>query len=155
LISLLRRLFNVAHRFPWLLPAVSFAAGWLGFLLVRRGQELARIIALLALLGWLWLLLEPWVRRWLERRRKHVGNFVVNFVSQSLQQELLFFSLPFLIGSTHFDAGQIAFTSLVGVAALLSTTAGSRRSSCCRWCCSCRSSRHCRSRCWPSPVGCC
>ena len=121
MISLLRRLFGIAHRFPWLLPAASFAAGWLGFLLVQRGQELARIIALLALLGWFWLLLEPWVRKRLERRRKRVGNFLVNFVSQSLQQELLFFSLPFLIGSTHFDAGQIAFTSLVGVAALLST----------------------------------
>ena len=121
MISLLRRLFNIAHRFPWLLPALSFAAGWLGFLLVQRGQELARIVALLALLGWFWLLLEPWVRRRLERRRQRVGNFVVNFISQSLQQELLFFSLPFLIGSTQRDAGQIAFTGLVGMAAVLST----------------------------------
>lgn len=121
LLSLLRRLFGVAQRFPWLLPALSFAAGWLGFLLVRRGQELARIIALLALLGWLWLLVEPWVRRRLERRRERVGNFVVNFVTQSLQQELLFFSLPFLIGSTQRDAGQIVFTSLVAAAAVLST----------------------------------
>jgi hypothetical protein len=100
---------------------MSFAAGWLGFLLVRRGQELARIIALLALLGWVWLLIEPWVRRRLERRRKRIGNFVVNFVSQSLQQELLFFSLPFLIGSTQRDVGQIAFTTLVAAAAIVST----------------------------------
>ena len=62
LISLLRRLFGLAHRFPWLLPALSFVAGWLGFLLVQRGQVLARIVALLSLLGWFWLLLEPWVR---------------------------------------------------------------------------------------------
>ena len=103
------------------MPALSFAAGWLGFLLVQRGQELARLIALLALLGWFWLLLEPWVRRWLERRRQRVGNFVVNFISQSLQQELLFFSLPLLIGSTQRDFGQIAFTGLVGVAAVVST----------------------------------
>jgi len=88
---------------------------------VQRGQEVARIIALLALLGWVWLLLEPWVRRRLERRRQRVGNFVVNFITQSLQQELLFFSLPFLIGSTQRDVGQIAFTGLVGVAAVLST----------------------------------
>jgi len=121
LISLLRRLFGLAHRFPWLLPALSFVAGWLGFLLVQRGQELARIVALLSLLGWFWLLLEPWVRRRLERRRQRVGNFVVNFISQSLQQELLFFSLPFLIGSTQRDAGQIAFTGLVGAAAVVTT----------------------------------
>jgi hypothetical protein len=120
-ISLLRRIIGVLHRAPWLLPAVSFAAGWLGFLLVQRGQELARIIALLALLGWFWLLLEPWVRRRLERRHERVGKLVVNFVTQSLQQELLFFSLPFLIGSTQRDAGQIAFTTLVAAAALLST----------------------------------
>jgi hypothetical protein len=121
LISVLRRLFGFAQRYPWLLPALSFAAGWLGFVLVQRGQELARIIALLALLGWFWMLVEPWVRRRLERRRQRVGNFVVNFISQSLQQELLFFSLPFLIGSTQRDAGQIAFTVLVGAAAVVST----------------------------------
>jgi len=103
------------------LPAASFAAGWLGFVMVQRGEELARLIALLALLGWLWLLIEPWVRRRLERRRPRAGNLVVNFVSQSLQQELLFFSLPFLIGATQRDVGQIAFTGLVGFAALVST----------------------------------
>jgi len=119
--SLLRRLFHIANRRRWLLPAISFAAGWVGFLLVRRGEEVARIIALLALCGWFWLLVEPWVRRRLERRRRRVGNFIVNFVSQSLQQELLFFSLPLLIGATQLDAGQLAFTGLVAAAALLST----------------------------------
>jgi hypothetical protein len=118
---LLPRVYTVAQRFPWLLPALSFAAGWLGFLLVQRGAALARLIALLALLGWVWLLIEPWVRKRLERRHPRVGNLVVNFVSQSLQQELLFFSLPLLIGATERDAGQIAFTSLVCVAALVST----------------------------------
>jgi len=118
---LLRRLFGIAHRWPWLLPAISFAGGWVGFLLVRRGEDLARIVALLALCGWFWLLLEPWVRRRLEQRRRSVGNFVVNFISQSLQQELLFFSLPLLIGATQWDVGQVAFTSLVAAAALLST----------------------------------
>jgi len=119
--SWLRRLIGLSNRFPWLLPALSFAAGWLGFVWVQRGEALARGIALMALLGWFWLLVEPWVRRSLERRRRRVGNFVVNFVTQSLQQELLFFSLPFLIGATKRDAGQLAFTGLVGVAALLTT----------------------------------
>ena len=119
--SLFSRVLGTLQRVRWLLPALSFAAGWLGFLLVQRGEELARLIALLALLGWFWLLLEPWVRRWLERRRQRVGNFVVNFISQSLQQELLFFSLPLLIGSTQRDLGQIAFTGLVGAAAVVTT----------------------------------
>ncbi len=119
--SPLRRLFGIAQRWPWLLPASSFAAGWVGFLLVHRGEEFARIVALLALSGWFWLLLEPWLRRRLEQRRRSVGNFVVNFVSQSLQQELLFFSLPLLIGATQWDAGQVVFTSLVAAAAVVST----------------------------------
>jgi hypothetical protein len=119
--SLLRRLIGVSNRWPWLLPLVSFAAGWVGYLWVQRGEDLARLIALLALVGWFWLLLEPWVRRRLERRRRRVGNIVVNFISQSLQQELLFFSLPFLIGATQRDVGQIAFTGLVAIAAVLST----------------------------------
>ena len=45
----------------------------------------------------------------------------MNFVSQSLQQELLFFSLPLLIGATQEDFGQILFTGSAGAAALLST----------------------------------
>ena len=121
LISLLRRFVALERRWPWLLPAVSFAAGWVGFVLVRRGEEVARIVALLALCGWFWLLLEPWVRRRIERRRRRAGNLVVNFISQSLQQEILFFSLPLLIGATKLDAGQVTFTGLVAAAALLST----------------------------------
>jgi hypothetical protein len=117
----IRRLIGKHHRYPWLLPLLSFVAGWIGFLMVRRGERFARAIALLALLGWVWLLLEPWIRQRLERRRPNMGKFVVNFVSQSLQQELLFFSLPFLIGATQRDIGQIGFTALVAVAALVST----------------------------------
>ena len=109
------------QRFPWLLPLVSFIGGWIGFAMVKRGEGFARAIALLALLGWFWLLVEPWIRQRLERRRPKMGNFVVNFVSQSLQQELLFFSLPFLIGATQRDLGQIAFTAVVALAALVST----------------------------------
>jgi len=115
------RVIAFLNRVPWLLPLLSFVAGWIGFVMVQRGESVARLIALLALLGWLWLLIEPWVRRRLEGRKAHMGNFVVNFVSQSLQQELLFFSLPLLIGATQRDAGQITFTTVVAVAALLST----------------------------------
>jgi hypothetical protein len=106
---------------PWLLPVTSFVAGWIGFVMVRRGADWARLVAMLALLGWPWLLIEPVVRRLLEQRRRRLGRFVANVVSQSLQQELLFFSLPFVIGATQWDAGQIAFATLVGAAALVST----------------------------------
>jgi len=118
---LIQRVVNVTRRVPWLLPAASFLAGWAGFAMVRRGEGLARAVALIALFGWVWLLVEPWLRRMLEQRKKRLGNFIVNMVTQSLQQELLFFSLPFLIGATRADFGQLSFTGLVGAAALLST----------------------------------
>ena len=115
------RVAALLNRVPWLLPTVSFTAGWIGFVMVQRGASLARLIAMLALLGWLWLLIEPLVRRRLEKHKPRMGNFVVNFVSQSLQQELLFFSLALLIGATQQDVGQIAFTALAAAAALIST----------------------------------
>jgi hypothetical protein len=118
---LMERAFELERRMPWLLPAVSFSAGWLSFVLVQRGESLARLIAALALLGWPWLLIEPWLRKRLERKQERLGNLVVNFISQSLQQELLFFSLPFLIGATELHAGHIAFTTIAAAAALLST----------------------------------
>lgn len=118
---LMERIEALLKRFPWFLPAVSFATGWLSFAMVRRGDALARIIALLALLGWLWLLIEPLVRRYLEGRRAGVGKFVANFLTQSLQQEMLFFALPLLIGATQLHSGQIAFTAVVAAGALLTT----------------------------------
>ena len=117
----LRRLSKWHGKVPWLLPVTSFIAGWIGFVMVRRGADWARLVAMLALLGWPWLLIEPFVRRLLEQRKRRLGTFVANFVSQSLQQELLFFSLPFVIGATQWDVGQIAFAGLVGSAALVST----------------------------------
>ena len=119
--ALIARGAKLHARAPWVVPLVSFLAGWVGFALVKRGEGAARWIALIALLGWPWMLAEPFVRRFLERRKRGVGKFFANMVSQWLQQELLFFSLPLLIGATQWDAGQIAFTTLAASAAILST----------------------------------
>ncbi len=117
----LGRLEALLHHVPWLLPTLSFAAGWIGFVMVQRGASLARPIAMLALLGWPWLLIEPLIRRRLEKRKPRMGKFVVNFVSQSLQQELLFFSLPLIIGAMQPQVGQVVFTVVAAAAALIST----------------------------------
>jgi hypothetical protein len=115
----LARIARLLERLPWLIPLISFASGAIGFAMVKRGAGLARVIALIALAGWLWLLIEPLVRRYLERRRSGIGKFVANFLTQSLQQEMLFFSLPFLFGAMQRDVGQIAFTFIAACAALL------------------------------------
>src|SRR5688572_33389717 len=117
-----RALTRIAHaleRVPWLIPTISFISGVVGFVMVKRGADLARVIAVIALAGWLWLLVEPLVRRYLESRRSGIGKFVSNFLTQSLQQEVLFFSLPFLFGSLQRDIGQIAFITIASCAALL------------------------------------
>jgi hypothetical protein len=102
-----------------LVPAISFTSGVIGFVMVKRGTDLARVVAVIALAGWLWLLIEPLVRRFLERRRSGIGKFVANLLTQSLQQEMLFFGLPFLFGAMQRDVGQIAFVAIAVCAALL------------------------------------
>ena len=64
--ALIERGATLHARAPWVVPLVSFLAGWVGFVLVRRGEAAARWVALFALLGWPWLLVEPFVRRFLE-----------------------------------------------------------------------------------------
>lgn len=115
----LARIARALERVPWLIPTISFISGVVGFVMVKRGADLARIIAIVAMAGWLWLLIEPLVRRYLESRRSGIGKFVSNFLTQSLQQEVLFFSLPFLFGAMQRDVGQIAFIAIAACAALL------------------------------------
>lgn len=117
----LTRIALALERVPWLIPSISFVSGVIGFVMVKRGADLARAIAIAALIGWVWLLVEPLVRRYLEHRRSGIGKFVSNFLTQSLQQEVLFFSLPFLFGSLQRDIGQIAFIAIAACAALLTT----------------------------------
>ncbi|MGH8516282.1 MAG: DUF5924 family protein, partial [Panacagrimonas sp.] len=58
------------HRLPWLLPTASFSIGWISFFLFQRGEGVARGIALIALLGWPWLLAENLLGRWVVARSK-------------------------------------------------------------------------------------
>lgn len=129
--ALARRLAQVRHgtgrvlllleRHPWLLPAGSFAAGVLSFFLVRRGEAMAQLIACVALLGWPWLLLQRVLRGWLlQRFPSRWTPLALQMITQSLQQEVLFFTLPFLAGATQPDPGQWLFTALAALAALVS-----------------------------------
>jgi hypothetical protein len=119
---LIERVLAFLQRYPWLLPLLSFSAGGISFALVQRGERLSRLIAALALLGWVALLAEDFLGNWIARlSRGRLNEKLLHFGTQSLQQEILFFALPFLIGATHRDAGQIAFTGAVIVAALACT----------------------------------
>lgn len=106
-------------RFPWLLPSASFLLGWVGFFLFQRGEALARAVAVIALVGWPWLLAENLLGRWVVARSKgRLSISAVRFVTQQIQQEILFFSLPFMFGASLLVPGHIAFMALAAVVAL-------------------------------------
>jgi hypothetical protein len=111
------------RRLPWLLPLVSFVSGWASYALVDRGNEhVARLIAALSLAGWPWLLMQSVLGKWLERRtRGRLSGGLLHFVTQALQLEMLFFSLPFLIGASEPYPGHFIFTGVAVAAAMLCT----------------------------------
>lgn len=79
-------------------------------------------MAALVLLGWVGLLAEDVLGNWIARlSRGRISEKLLHFLTQSLQQEILFFALPFLLAATHFDIGQIIFTGSVILAALACT----------------------------------
>lgn len=117
---LLNRLLSVIPH--WLWPLLSFAAGWIGYVAVERGPGLARGIAIVMLLTWPWMLVENLLGQWLHRiSKQRLSPTLTGFVTQSLQQEVLFFALPFVIGATRTHPGHWLFTGLLIAAALLST----------------------------------
>lgn len=110
------------ERWQWLLPIASFLFGWVGYLAIERGPGLARTAAFIILLSWPWLLLESQAGRWLNRvTAGRVSPAAACFITQSLQQELLFFSLPFVLGASQIDLGHGVFVAVLFAAALLST----------------------------------
>ncbi len=115
------RVLGLLDRLPWLLPLGSFLAGVLSFVLVSRGAGMARPIAFVALLSWPWLLVQRALRGALVRRfPSRWTPYALQMITQSLQQEVLFFALPFLFFATQPDWGQWLFTGLAGLAALIS-----------------------------------
>ena len=115
----LARLIAALHRYPALLPALSFAFGVASFLLVQRGERLAQFMAVLALLGWPWLLAEGALGRWIARQsRGRLPEATSRFLTQQVQQELLFFSLPFLFTAMQPVPGQIVFVTLAAALAV-------------------------------------
>lgn len=122
LLKLADRVTSWLERWPWAVPVSSFLFGWASFALVQRGERIAQLIAATVVLSWIWLLAEELLGRWLVRWTEgRVSATLIHFVTQSLQLEMLFFSLPFLIAGTHLDAGQIGFMLMACAATLICT----------------------------------
>lgn len=119
----LQRLLELAHRHPGAIAAFGFVSGLVSFFLVDRHEGFARIIAVLMLVSWVWLMLEQVLRGALERRFGFtLPPPLLRYATQLIHQESLFFALPFFATTTSWNTGQLAFTGLLGAAALVSIT---------------------------------
>jgi len=117
---LLLRLLALLQRYPGLIAAFGFCSGVASFLLVDRQEGVGKVIAVLMLLSWAWLLLEGLLTRGAARWLGiEVPPLLLRYLTQMIHQESLFFALPFFFVTTAWNSGQALFTSLLGAAALV------------------------------------
>jgi hypothetical protein len=119
--SLVLRLIEIFKRFSWLMAVIGFASGVASFLLVDGREAYAQLIAILMLVSWVWLVLENWLRAgFLRRFGFDMPPTVMRFATQMVQQESLFFALPFFLAATSWNHGQSIVTGLLLLCALIS-----------------------------------
>lgn len=115
------RLAVLLRRHRGIIAAFGFVSGVASFLLVDRQEEFARVIALVMLVSWLWLVMENVLQHWLDVRfRFRLPGPVLRYATQLIHQESLFFALPFLALSTVWNSPQALFTGALIFAALVS-----------------------------------
>ena len=115
------RIGRFALRWRRLLPVASFALGLGSYFLVQRQNALAQWLTVLMLVGWVALLFEGLLHRWLARwMGERLPILAVRFATQALHQETLFFVLPFFIASTTWSSPQCLFTLSIIAAAIAS-----------------------------------
>lgn len=118
---LIERVTAFLKRYPGLVALFGFVSGLASFLLVDRQAGLAKVIAAVMLVSWLWLALGHSLHNWLERRfGLRLPPPLLHYATQMIHQESLFFILPFFYITTSWNTGQAAFSGLLGLAALVS-----------------------------------
>jgi hypothetical protein len=122
LTALTERITSLLQRYPWAMPLLGFVSGAASFFFVEREKDtFAQFIALLMLASWVWLTLEKLLRRGIQRWfGAPLPSPVLNFFTQMVHQESLFFVIPFFAITTAWNTGQLVFTSLLMLFALIS-----------------------------------
>lgn len=106
---------------PGLLAVFAFCSGVASYLLVERKESFSQIIAILLLVSWVWLIVDNWLRDKVEQRfGVAVSPNFMRFALQMVQQESLFFALPFFLAVTSWNHPQAVFTSLIILCAFIS-----------------------------------
>ncbi len=118
---LIDRISALLRRFPGTVALFGFCSGVASFLLVERHAGLAKGIAVIMLVSWVWLTLEHSLRRSLKRWFGwQLPAPLLRYATQMVHQESLFFIIPFFAITTTWNSGQALFTGLLGGAALIS-----------------------------------
>lgn len=114
------RLIVLLRRYPGVIAAFGFVSGVASFFLVERHESFAQVIAVLMLLGWVWLVLERVFSEMLaDRFGLRLPPALSRYATQMIHQESLFFALPFFLASTSWNSGQALFTGGLILAALV------------------------------------
>ncbi len=93
------------------------------FLVERKQEQFAQLIAILMLAGWLWLAAENLLARGIFHYfDKKIPPAALRYITQLVHQESLFFVVPFFALTTAWNSGQALFTTLLIVAAIISIT---------------------------------
>jgi len=117
----LLRLVSLIGRYPKLVALFGFGSGVGSFILVDRQEGFAKVIALVMLASWVWLVLENLftrgIARWFGLK---LPPPLLRYATQMIHQESLFFALPFFLITTTWNSSQALFTGLLAGAALAS-----------------------------------
>ncbi|UVK88531.1 DUF2914 domain-containing protein [Pseudomonas sp. B21-051] len=118
---LIQRILELVKRYPGVIALGGFISGVGSFILVDRQQGLASWITIIMLLSWIWLMLENTLTGLFTRIfKREIPQPLLRYATQMIHQESLFFVLPFFFITTTWNSGQLIFTGLLCIAALIS-----------------------------------
>jgi hypothetical protein len=118
---LIQRILELMKRYPGVIALGGFISGVGSFIMVDRQQGLASWITVIMLLSWIWLMLENTLTGLFTRVfKREIPQPLLRYATQMIHQESLFFVLPFFFITTTWNSGQLFFTGLLSVAALIS-----------------------------------
>ncbi|TMO72461.1 DUF2914 domain-containing protein [Pseudoalteromonas sp. S3785] len=119
--NLITQFIVAMQKRPGLLAVLAFCSGVASYVMVDRKESFSQVIAIVLLISWFWLIIDNWLRDKVEERfGVAVSPNVMRFALQMVQQESLFFALPFFLAVTQWEHPQALFTSLIVLCALIS-----------------------------------
>jgi Ca2+/Na+ antiporter len=119
--NLITQFIMAMQKRPGLLAVLAFCSGVASYVMVDRKESFSQVIAIVLLVSWFWLIIDNWLRdKVQERFGVAVSPNLMRFALQMVQQESLFFALPFFLAVTQWDHPQALFTSLIIICAFIS-----------------------------------